>query len=417
MAASTIATFQALLKEKADDNSIVEKLIYPENPLLGMLEKKGDTAMVGDKMPIPVFYQLPQGTASGFSVAQANAGTTKSVQFDVEAGDYHGVVHIGDKIIMASRNNSGAYLENKEVEIDGLWETAGETYSIHSWGNGGLSLGRIASIATNVLTLEEGAMVANFEVGMRLGASANDGATTTDSLRGSPSYSTVTAVSRSLGTVTITASDISGLAAGDYLFREGDFFGDQGVVIVKGLRTWLSATEAPVALWGVTANTRALDNHRLGGVRVDVNLLAGKSFEERIRILLSQMAGRFKTKKPSHGFMHPEDFETLVTLMQAKGQRDLERSTTSFGYTSIRVQTAHGDLPIYTDRHCPKGVFWALRLEDFWMSSMGELIHPQTSDGNQILRRASATDLEYRLIGYPLFCCRSMKNSGQVPLV
>jgi hypothetical protein len=56
-------------------------------------------------------------------------------------------------------------------------------------------------------------------------------------------------------------------------------------------------------------------------------------------------------------------------------------------------------------------------MDDWWISSMGELLHPQTSDGNQILRRATATDLEYRLISYPLLANRAPKNSGRVALV
>jgi hypothetical protein len=47
---------------------------------------------------------------------------------------------------------------------------------------------------------------------------------------------------------------------------------------------------------------------------------------------------------------------------------------------------------------------------------MGELLHPQTSDGNTVLRRATSTDLEYRLISYPLIANRAPKNSGRVSL-
>jgi hypothetical protein len=417
MAASTIATFTALLKERAEDSSIVEKLVYPENPLLGMLEKRGDTGMVGDKMPVPIFRGNPQGVGSPFATAQTNATTTKSFQFDIEAGDYHGVVHIGDKVMMASRTNQGAYLENKSIEIDGLWETAGESLSIYSWGNGGQALGRIAALDATSVTLEDSATAGNFEVDMLVVASADDGSVSTHALRDSADQTVITGINRATGVLTLTTGDISGLAVGDYLFREGDFFGDVGAVVIKGVQCFTTATDVPMALWGISAATRLTDPQRYAGCRVDPVLLMGKSFEERIRILMSQMTGRFKAKAPTHGFMHPEDFETLVTLMQSKGIRALEDSTTKFGYTKIDVMTGAGNLPIYCDRHCPKGTFFAFRMDDWWISSMGELLHPQTSDGNQILRRATATDLEYRLISYPLLANRAPKNSGRVALV
>src|SRR5688572_28074533 len=63
LVASTLTTFDGLMKEKYEDPSIVEKLIYPENPLLAMLEKRGDTGMVGDVLPVPILYGLPQGIA------------------------------------------------------------------------------------------------------------------------------------------------------------------------------------------------------------------------------------------------------------------------------------------------------------------------------------------------------------------
>jgi hypothetical protein len=120
---------------------------------------------------------------------------------------------------------------------------------------------------------------------------------------------------------------------------------------------------------------------------------------------------------PTAGFMHPEDFQVLETLMSAKGVRRLEDSDTKFGFSKIDVMTVGGRLPIYTDRHCPKGQFFGFRMENFWISSMKELIHVQDGDTLDILRRASSTDYEYRLISYPLLACNAPKNSGRVALV
>ncbi len=416
MAGSTLTTFAALLKERYEDPSIVDPLVYGENVLLSKLEKRGDSDMSGELLQIPVFYGNPQGVSGSFTKAQTNVSNKKAVAWAIQAGDYYGVVHIGDKVIAASRNNSGAYLENKKVEIDGLWETAGEMLSVYSWGNGGQALGRIASISGNNVTLTNPSDIQNFEIDMYVVASNNDGSTSTDTLIDSSDQTIVTAVNPTTGVVTFAVSDLSGLAVGDYLFREGDFFGDTGTVVIKGVQSFITATDTPPTLWGVSNTTRATHPQRLGGCRVDSTLLSGKSYEERIKMLCSQMKGRFKAKMPTAGFMHPENFDILQTLMAARGQRDLNKDDTQFGFNSISIATGSGMLPIYCDRHCPRDQFFALRLEDFWISSMEEFIHPQKGDGLEVLRRSDSTDYEYRLISYPLLGNRACKNSGRVPL-
>ena len=307
-------------------------------------------------------------------------------------------------------------MEADLIEIDGLWETAGENLSIYSWGNGGNALGQISEITATTVTLVDTAQIANFEIDMYVTASSADGSGTSDAQRDSNDQTIITGVNRNTGVLTLTTGDISGLAAGDYLFREGDFFGDQGVVVIKGVQSFITATDVAPALWGISAATRATDPQRLAGCRVPTGELAGKTYEERIKTLISRMKGRYKAKMPTAGFMHPEDFDVLQTLMAARGQRDLGKSESQFGFASISVAVAGGNLPIYCDRHCPKGQFFAFRMEDFWISSMGELLYPQSGDSLQILRVYNSTDYEYRLLSHPLLACRAPKNSGRVPL-
>lgn len=413
---STLTTFDALLKEDYIDSNRVEELIYPENVLFGKLEKRGDTGMVGDQMPVPIIYGLPQGTASPFATAQANVSNIKAEKFVITAGDYHAVVHIGDKVMMASRTNRGAFLENKVTEIDGLYEQTGENFSSYIWGNGGNALGQIAAINSNELTLVNTSDAMNFEVGMKVVASSADGSVSTDSLRDSGHSSEVTNINRATGVVTITVADIAALAVGDYLFRAGDFFGDQGVIVYKGIQAFMPGSDALGDLWGITGTTRRKDVQRFGGCRVDPVLLGAKSYEQRIKLLFAQMTGRFKAKKPTAVFMHPEEFDVLDTALGARGQRDLSDDEAKFGYSSISITTTGGKVPVFPDRHCPVGTAFALRMDNWWVFSMGELIRVQNGDGLQMLRRASSTDYEFRLISYPGLACNAPINNGRVSL-
>ncbi len=417
MAASTMTTFDGLLKERYIDASKVEELVYPANVALGMFQKRGDTDMVGQSMPIPIITANPQGVSASLSAAQGAATALATNQFLTTAGDYSGVIDISDKVIAASRKNVGAFLEAKVAEIDGLYETAGEMLSLYTWGNGGQKLGRIATLSGNNFTLDNAADIGNFEIGMTLVASANDGATSTDSLRDSGDSTTLASINRSTGAGALTdASAISGLAVGDYLFRKGDFFGDQGTIVIRGIQSYITATDTPPALWGISAATRALDPQRYAGCRVDPSLLTALSIEARIKKLFSQMQSRFKAKNPTAVFLNPEDFDTLEVNMAVKGIRPLEDESTQFGYTKIDVMTSSGRVPVYCDRHCPAGTTFALRMEDWWISSMREFIHVLNGDGLQMLRKSDSNDYQFRIQSYPILACRAPKNNGRIPL-
>lgn len=415
---STLTTFDGLLKERYYDQSVVEKLIYPDNVLLGMLEKKGDTGMVGDVVPVPIVYAFPQGIGKTFSVAQTVAGTSslKNGKWAIQAGDYHGVVHIGDKVLKASRTNAGAFLENKQIEIDGVYEQMAENLSLYTWGNGGNALGRRASVSGEVVTLMNPADAANFELGMSIVASSGDGSNTADTLRTNSETVTVDGINRATGEITLSdESDIDSFADGDYLFRESDFSGNTTGNIVIGLQAFIPATDSPPALWGVTAATRATDVQRWSGCRIPDAYNTG-SIEERMKRLVAWMVGRYKGKTPDTAFLHPEDFQKLDTLMTSRGQRDLERSSTSFGYEGIRMAAPGGKLTIYSDRHCPMGNVFMFRMKNHWITSMRELFHPQNDDGFQMLRRATSTDYEVRILSYPAYCNNAPLYMGRSSL-
>lgn len=420
MTTSSMDTYAALLKERYLDPSVVEKLVYPESPLLGMLEKKGDTGMVGSQLVVPIITKNAQGTGGVFSTAQTNATPTGSDKFNIEAGSYYGVVEIDDKTIAAARTNAGAFLEHKKFEIDSLYETMGDDLSRHVWGNGGGALGRIGTLSGNNIILDQIEQIANFERDMTVTASDNDGSAVGHSQRDSADQTTVSTINRTDGSLVLTdASQISGLAAGDYLFRESDFAGDTARVVLKGVQAFITATDSPGALWGLAASVRDDDPQRYAGCRVRTADLTGEQIDQRIKLLLARMTGTYKAKNPTAGFLHPETFLRLETLLTGTGLRSLPDDSTKFGYRKIDivVPTSSASIPIFIDRHCPKDTFFAFRMENWWVSSMRELIHPQTDSNGGILLRDGSTDHEFRLISYPLLACNAPLHNGRVPLV
>lgn len=416
--ASSLTSFDAYMKEYYIDSGRVEKLVYPDNVLMGLLEKRPDVDLVGDNMPVPIQSGNPQGAAGVFTTAQTNNSNVVARKWNITPGDYYGVVRIGDKVLKASRNNMGAFFDNQTLETDGLYETLGENMNMYLWGNGGQAIGQRASIATNDVTLVDDSQAANFEPGMKIVASTADGSGSADALRGGTAAN-LDGNNRATGVLTSTTwGNITTFSDQDFLFREGDFAGATSTQIVKGVQAFVPATDTLLDLWGVTQAQRQADVQRFGGCRVGASFYQGRSYEERIRNLISQMTGRFKAalRNPA-AFLHPEEFEILSTNLAAKGIRPADESETGFGYSKITVSTGSGNIPIYCDRHCPKGSVFVLSLSNWFLASIGKMFDVQNGDGLQMLRLATATDYEIRVISYPALACTAPKNNGRVSLL
>lgn len=411
--ASTIASFSGLMYQKFTDPDMVDPLIYPDNVLMGLLRK--DTSMVGTDLKVPIIYGVGQGVGADVTQAIANASNIKDLAFEIDAGDYFGIVDIGDKVIKASRNNKGAALQNKEAEIEGMTQQMGENLSLYTWGNGGYAIGKVAAINGDDITLEYASDIQNFEVDMAVRESANDGSDSSHTI--GTGTTTVTAINPSTGVITLdSAATLTGLAVGHYLFRDSDFFGTSGKVVIKGVRCFVTDTDTPMDLWGVTQATRLTSLARLAGFRLGSTDYTGLDIEERIKKLHAVHVTRAKGQRADSGFLNPEDFDKLDTAMAAKGQRSFEDDSTKFGYQRIDVQTPAGKVKIYSDRHTKRGDYFGLRLENLWLSSMGPLIHPMEEDGLVILRVSGTTNYRYTGLSYPLLACNAPKNLCRTPL-
>lgn len=420
--ASSITTFAFAIKDRYDKVEHVENLTLADRPLLAMLKK--DTDFAGDGTHVPLIYGNPQGMAA-VTVAQsqtsalASGGNVTGKKFILTAGDYHGSVSIGDKVIQASRSNPGAFLKNKAQEMDGLFEGMSDALAHYCYGNGGNTIGTVAtggvSVGTginggDVLTLTEATDTINFEVGMLIDSSATDGTTGSGTL--TQTDNEVQAVNRIEGTIDVGTSATS-IVATEYLFRTGDYGDLSGVFIFPGLSAFLWSDNTPPNLYSMV---RTDDPQRLAGSRVPSAALAGRNIEERLQILGSYMTGRFKGKGASHGFMNPEDFTTLSIALQSRGRGMVKDKSTRFGFEYISVFMGNKDVKIYSDPFCPKGTFFALRLKDWTLHSMEKLIHPIEADGLTLLRGSSANTYEFRLVSYPALCCVAPGYSGRVAL-
>lgn len=417
--ASTLTSFDAFLKQYYNPQK-VENLTMSGKPFFQRVKKNAEIS--GKTWNVPLIFNNPQGLAGpgGLSTAQtAAAGTTGGnilgAQWSITPGSYSGSVSIGDKVMMASRNNVGAFLEDRTTEIDGLYEQFSDSLAIYLWRNGGGAVGVIGSGGTTAtLTLATPSDAFNFQVGEFLVASANDGSAVGNVLLAGSTF--VTAVDRISGIITLNAAQ-GAWVNNSFLFRQGDFAGNVSQTdLIKGVDAFVTSSTSPGVLWGVTRTT---DVQRLSGCKVPSADVAGKGIEERIQLLGAYMAGRFRAMTSGgqyECYLHPEDWQNLSISLQGRGYRSLTDTTTSFNFEYIEVLAGGKRLKIFADPYVVKGSAYILRMDNWVLGSLGELIRTLNGDGLTMLRAATSNDYEYRLQSYPMVSCNAPGFQGRVAL-
>lgn len=416
--ASTLSSFDAFLKQYYNPQKI-ENLTLCGKPFFAKIKKNEAIGGASAGWIVPILYVNPQGTATTLSAAQTAAagtgGNVQGVKWAITMGDYSGSVSIGDKVLMASRNNIAAFLEDRTTEIDGLYEQFSNNLAQYLWRNGGGAIGQIASGGTTAtMTLATASDAFNFEVGQYLVASSGDGSSSGDALDAGSTY--VTAVNRSTGVITVNAGQAA-WANNHYLFRQGDFAGNVSQTsTMKGVDAFVTSSTSPGVLWGVTRTT---DVQRLSGCKIVAADIAGKGIEERIQLLGAYMAGRYRAMTASgtyECYMHPEDWQNLSISLQSRGLRSLTDDTTQFGFEYVEVLAGGKKLKVFADPYVVKGSAYILRMENWVLGSMGELIRTLNGDGLTMLRAVSSNDYEYRLQSYPAVSCNAPGYQGRVAL-
>lgn len=257
------------------------------------------------------------------------------------------------------------------------------------------------------LPLSNANNIVAFEVGMTLVASTSAG--------GAPSSDTVTitAVNRSTGVVTGTASAStlsSNWAIGSgaaYLSVQGDVPSGgisqiSNSLALCGLLAWVPKT-APSAsenFWGVD---RSADPTRLGGLRYDAS---SYTIEEGITNALA-FTNR-EGAKPDLCIMDFASYAALVNQLGAKvNYVQIDHDEVEVSFEGITFQSAYGRVTVLADRSCPPQTAFLLTMSTWKMRSLGKVpkIFEYGMEGLQGLRVYNADALEVRIGYYGQLIC------------
>lgn len=395
---STLTTADYMLKEWYSNNRVLA-LTLNNNVLIDMLPR--DTNFVGDVMPLPVLMSAGQGIASeSLAIAQTNSNTASGSKFSVTVGETFGVIPLGSKVLKAARNNMGAFLDHRKLEIDQFLKNMGRNMNQQAHGDGGGSLG-VASVVSattdGTVTLSDKEKIVNFWKGMVIRVGENDGTDASHALHSGAL--TVATVDYNAGTFTFTGTSAS-FDAGDFIFREGQFAGNlTQTSLWKGIQAWCPASAPTDTLFGLARTGQS----QLSGVRLESSEATGQ-INERIEKLAERQATRYGCYADM-GVLHGKRWRELNRELQNQGVRVIKTGNydATFGYRTLMFESGYGGsegIKLYADRDCNPDTCFLLEKEYVKIWSMGELVETMSDDGLQMLRMASSAAYEIRYESY-----------------
>ena len=413
MASFNLTNFDAAMKHMYPYKK-VENMVYKSNPLLAMIPK--ETSFPGRNATYAVEYGMTSGRSANFQTAQNNRSGTRLEDFVVTRVKDYAVVSVDNETLLAADGSEGSLLDVAKSKTDSALHALSRTMGRDIYRSGTGSIGKtIASGGTysgTTLELVAGHAV-GFEVGMRLKASATDGAAFRNGVL------EVTAVDRDADTLTVNVvctTGITGITNADFLYVEGDGANGGSNIKMSGLDAWLPSSVTSSSFFGVD---RTLDKTRLGGQRQGY----ANSVQETI-INASVKTGR-EGGRPDAMFMNPTDWAELALDLEGRaavaGSHNRRRyenddKAAIFGFSSISIATPNGMVDVYADHNCPINVGYLLQLDTWKLKSLGPAPRLLDFDGLKGIRQSNEDGVEYRWGYYGNLLCTAPGFNCRVAL-
>lgn len=368
---------------------------YKDNPALALMPKETD--FYGDFKKVPLKYAPNAGRSSAFSTAQTNASNVKNIAFLLDRESDYAVAKLSNELILASKNNAGAFVSALKQEIDSAQQNIANSAAQAVYGSGSGKIGQISAgstVGSPTITLANPEDVVFFESGYKIVASTANGGGSVKA--GSV---TITSVNRVTGQLTASgnwSAGISTIAAGDFLFIEGDYDAK-----MKGLSAWLPAV-APTSGDNFFGVDRSQDVTRLAGWRGDLSALPIEEALIEGGYLIGRDGGKVDTVMMSF-----DKYADLIKSLGAKVQFvDILAKDAGIGFQGVKVNVGKSIATVIPDRNCPSDRMFMLQMDTWKLSSLEGMPMILDMDGLKSLRVSNADALEIRVGYYANIYCQ-----------
>lgn len=367
---------------------------YKDNPLLALMPKATD--FYGEDAKAPLKYAPNAGRSSTFSTAQSNSTNVKNVAFRYTRNSDYAVARVTNELILASKNNGGAFISALKQEIDSAQLNITNSAAQAMYGNGSGVIGQLAAstvLASTSLPLRSPDDVVFFEVGYKIKLSATNGGGSVKA-----GVLTVTAIDRETGVLTVDQNISTAIATAtvnDFISIEGDYDSK-----MKGLAAWIPQV-APTTGDNFFGVDRSLDVTRLAGFRGDLSSLP---IEEAL-IQGGMKIGR-DGGKVDHVFMSFQKYADLTKSLGSKVQYvDVIAKDANIGFQGVKVNLGKSIATVIPDRNCPENQMKMLQLDSWKLHSLEGMPMILDMDGLKMLRVSNDDAAEIRVGYYAQIAC------------
>jgi expansin (peptidoglycan-binding protein) len=398
-------TFDAMLKDHYADG-MVEQIGYSDNPALALFRKSmGSRSVGGRKWIQPVGTRIVNRGSSTFAIANAaTSNESRHDAFEPTRAKHYRVARIDNETIEATAGGDIDAFEPALDETEKAIEAESNWANFRIYRSRGGAIGRMTNtaFATTVMTMDDPASLWAISDGDVVRLSANDG--TTGALKaGSLTVASIQhAQSGGVATITYTAqigTGITGPAANDYVFLEGDFG-----LAPAGFADYVPDTDAAAAttLFGFDRSV----NNMMGGQRVNAQ---GSTVSEAIIDMVTAYVNGNNGKKKGGRvvlFMHTFTFGTLSkqtegkwVMMSSVNYNGAKNAT--LGIEAFQIRQAGIEVNIVVDRMCPTTRMYMCDVDSWTMFHAGSFPAFLTKKHGNILKVSENADAwECRVGGY-----------------
>lgn len=291
-------------------------------------------------------------------------------QFVLTLKNLYGTIEISDKAIRASQNNSGAFVNLLNAEMEGLVKASKFNFGRMLFGDGSGTLAKIADVSGAIVTVDS---VKNIIEGMVV-----------DFVSGSTVVGThrIVSIDRAKKEVRFDSTP-AGVATGDFLTVQGSFGKE-----ITGLASIFGESET---LYGL----KRADNHWLTPYRETAADLSDVVIQTAIDYL-DETAGSTAdfivcssgVKRAYQNYLITN--RTNIDIMNLQG-----------GYKAI----SYNGIPLVSDRFAPEGTMYILNTQDFHLHQLCDWRWLEGDDGRVINQVAGKPVYTATLVKYADLIC------------
>ncbi len=409
---NTLANVTAILKEHTEGTS-AEDLMIENNPFIGIIPKRTDFG--GKYAPLPFSYAPVSGVSPVFQHAQAAKGDMSEAAWQITTNDMFALFSLDHKAVTLTRYDADAFYQLVKSRSQSAMKAYRKVLAHAVFGNGGGSLGQIATTSTSLITLADRASMWVMDRGMQLQVS------TTDGTSGSPianDIQTVAQVNRGARSLAPENTFLgANWAVGNHVFLRGG----HGAYI-RGMKAWFPTTAPSSALF---FNVNRTIDDRMYGVIVPADTGRSANLEEHMIDMASDIADY--GGEPSIAVMNPR---TTTVLRKILGQRIRYGSVTAtrsdgsaarnpktgavMSFPTVKLATEVGEIDIISDRNCDTNLLYMVTPDSLRLWSAGPLCDylKYGDDTNEFVRHGTENAMEARLGGYMQFCSHAPQQNG-----